>query len=68
MRQRSLCELSEATLGSLASFSQHFRDLFRDKRLYEGFVGTLQGILAAGTLIISRVARFSPLARGHATR
>jgi hypothetical protein len=68
MEQRRGCELSEATLGSLAGFSEHFRELFGDKRLYEGFVGTLQGILAAGTVIISRIARFSPLARGHATR
>jgi hypothetical protein len=68
MENRTVCELSETTLGSLAEFSHTFRDLFEDKRLYQGFVGSLQGILAAGTLIISRIARFSPLASGHSPR
>lgn len=56
---RTGCELSEVTLGSLAELSQAFRELFNDRRLYQGFVGTLQGILAAGSLQ-SCIARFSP--------
>ncbi len=68
MENRTVYELSETTLGSLAEFSHNFRDLFNDKRLYQGFLGTLQGILAAGTLVISRIARFSPLASRHSTR
>ncbi len=48
LKQTGACELSETMLGILVEFSQHFRNLFGDKRCYQDFLGTFQGMLEAG--------------------
>ncbi len=37
----------QKNLSKLSEFALAYRDLFRDKRLFAGFVGTLQGILGS---------------------
>lgn len=45
------------------AFMRHldaFQPLFRDRRLFQGFSTTVQGILASGGLRLSQIARCAP--------
>ena len=56
-------------LSKLTQFASAYRDLFRDKRLFDGFVGTLQGILGSQSLCVSKIANAGSLLPGrHAER
>ena len=56
-------------LSKLTQFASAYRDLFRDKRLFDGFAGTLQGILGSQSLCVSKIANAGSLLPGrHAER
>ncbi|MFC4425279.1 transposase [Deinococcus navajonensis] len=46
--------------GAFMRHLQAFEPLFRDRRLFEGFSTTVQGILASGGLRLSQIARCAP--------
>ncbi len=46
--------------GAFMRHVQPFQPLFRDRRLFQGFSTTLQGILASGGLRLSHIARCAP--------
>lgn len=46
--------------GAFSRHLQPFRPLFGDRRLFEGFSTTLQGLLASGGLRLSQIARCAP--------
>lgn len=45
--------------SKLEEYASGYRDLFKDKRLFMGFVGTLQGIIGSQSLRISKIANSS---------
>ena len=47
-------------LTAIESFTAHYRDLFKDARLYKGFQATITGILGSGTTRIRQIARAAP--------
>ncbi|CAA9247016.1 MAG: hypothetical protein AVDCRST_MAG93-1573 [uncultured Chloroflexia bacterium] len=55
--------------SKLTTYASNYRDLFGDQRLFDGFVGTLQGILGSQSLHLSKIANASSLLTGqHAER
>ena len=59
----------QTDLSKLSLFASAYRDLFKDKRLFNGFVGTLQGILGSQSLCVNKIANASSLLPGqHAER
>ena len=44
----------------LSSYTEGYRDLFHDSRIYAGFQTTLTGILASGSTRIRQIARAAP--------
>lgn len=55
--------------SKLTTYDNNYRDLFGDQRLFDGFLGTLQGILGSQSLHISKIASSSSLLPGpHAER
>ena len=49
----------QTKLSKLETFAAGYKDLFKDRRLFDGFVGTLQGIIGSGDLRVSRIAKSS---------
>ena len=47
--------------SKLEAYAAGYRGLFKDKRLFTGFVGTLQGIIGSQSLRVSRIANSSSL-------
>lgn len=59
----------QTSTSKLATYASSYRDLFGDQRLFDGFVGTLQGILGSQSLHMSKIANASSLLAGrHAER
>ena len=59
----------QTSTSKLTTYASSHRDLFGDQRLFDGFVGTLQGILGSQSLHLSKVANASSLLAGrHAER
>lgn len=59
----------QTSTSKLTTYASSYRDLFGDQRLFDGFVGTLQGILGSQSLHISKIANASSLLTGrHAER
>lgn len=47
-------------VGGLGEFVQPYRNLFRDRRLFQGFQAALAGILCSGSTRLRQMARVSP--------
>jgi hypothetical protein len=62
--------MNQTNLPKLQAFTEPYRPLFKDQRLYEGFQATLWGILASGSCCVNRIASASPLTgtTAHAER
>jgi hypothetical protein len=59
----------QTSTSKLTTYASSYRDLFGDQRLFDGFVGTLQGILGSQSLHMSKIANSSSLLAGqHAER
>ena len=59
----------QTSTSKLTTYASSYRDLFGDQRLFDGFVGTLQGILGSQSLHLSKIANASSLLPGkHAER
>jgi hypothetical protein len=59
----------QTSTSKLTTYASSYRDLFKDQRLFDGFVGTLQGILGSQSLHVSKIASSSSLLSGqHAER
>lgn len=59
----------QTSTSKLATYASNYRDLFGDQRLFDGFVGTLQGILGSQSLHMSKIANASSVLSGpHAER
>lgn len=59
----------QTSTSKLTTYARSYRDLFGDQRLFDGFVGTLQGILGSQSLHMSKIANSSSLLAGpHAER
>ena len=59
----------QTSTSKLTTYASSYRDLFGDRRLFDGFVGTLQGILGSQSLHMSKIANASSLLPGaHAER
>lgn len=51
----------QRNLSRLEEFANGYKDLFKDKRLFTGFLGSLQGIIASKSLSVSQIASHSSL-------
>lgn len=59
----------QTSTSKLTTYASSYRDLFGDQRLFDGFLGTLQGILGSQSLQVSKIANSSSLLAGpHAER
>lgn len=47
-------------VAGLSAFVQPYRDLFRDRRLFQGFQGAVAGILSSGSTRVRQIARVTP--------
>jgi hypothetical protein len=59
----------QTSSSKLTTYASSYRDLFGNQRLFDGFVGILQGILGSQSLHMSKIANSSSLLAGpHAER
>jgi hypothetical protein len=61
-------ELNEQARAGCEAYLEAYEALIGDRRTGETFRGVVEGIIASGSLLAARIARFSPSAGGGQAR